>query len=92
VEIANLSAPTHLKTTSQGMMNAMFGGVGSTAGSLLGGWIYGQFGPAMLFGVMAILNGAGMLVYFIDTLRQRKQYARNYGSVSNSITSFTDVY
>lgn len=47
-------APAHLKSTAQGVLNSVYGGVGASSGLLLGGWLYEHAGPIRMFELQAI--------------------------------------
>ncbi|KAI3656744.1 hypothetical protein MP638_007393 [Amoeboaphelidium occidentale] len=69
IQIASLSAPTHLQATSQGLFGGIYSGFGSTFGNLVGGVIYGSFGPTALWLSSLVLCIITMILYRSDIMR-----------------------
>jgi PPP family 3-phenylpropionic acid transporter len=63
--------PVELQATGQALMQAATFGLGSALGALVGGLLYGPFGPMVFFGVaggMAIVGGLGAWVVLYGPL------------------------
>jgi MFS family permease len=77
VQIASLSAPENLRTTSQGLFSAIFSGFGACLGSFVGGLIYGALGPIFLFGATLITTIVGIIIYSVDILRSSSRMKKS---------------
>jgi len=61
-------APMHLKTTVQGCISGIHHGIGLGFGSLIGGYIYQEYGPVVLFRGMSIVMAMVFVVMLIDRI------------------------
>ncbi|RUS26328.1 hypothetical protein BC938DRAFT_470915 [Jimgerdemannia flammicorona] len=59
-------APPHLQATSQGVLAAMYAGLGAGLGSLLGGVLYEHWGAKNMFRVVIVITIFSLLT-FLDT-------------------------
>jgi MFS transporter, PPP family, 3-phenylpropionic acid transporter len=57
--------PEQWKSTGQTVFSVMLFGVSGIVGSMLGGWLIGEFGGAVMYRVMALLAGAGFLLFWL---------------------------
>ena len=83
---AHEMAPAHLKSTAQGVLNSVYGGVGASSGLLLGGWLYQHWGPIEMFELQAAGIGGTCVLYFAaaalpHALRSRRRQRRGSGAV-----------
>ncbi|ORX43859.1 MFS general substrate transporter [Hesseltinella vesiculosa] len=62
-------APPSLQATSQGILAAMYAGVGAGLGSLLGGMIYERWGPVTMFYVVILLTSFSLELYLETNTR-----------------------
>ncbi|XP_046440617.1 major facilitator superfamily domain-containing protein 6-like isoform X4 [Daphnia pulex] len=73
---ANLIAPPEATSTLQGIFGALFEGIGTSIGSLFGGFIYESYGGAIMFrsfGIYALVYGAiYSLSHFAMDFNKRK--------------------
>eukprot|EP01119_Soliformovum_irregulare_P021636 TRINITY_DN7246_c0_g1_i1.p1 TRINITY_DN7246_c0_g1~~TRINITY_DN7246_c0_g1_i1.p1 ORF type:complete len:455 (+),score=85.32 TRINITY_DN7246_c0_g1_i1:90-1454(+) len=72
VEHASNIAPPGVEATAQGIMNAVFGGLGSGIGAIVGGVVYQRFGPIILFRASAIASSIS-LIWFLITFRKHHE-------------------
>eukprot|EP01048_Picozoa_sp_COSAG05_P025294 COSAG05_NODE_6370_length_971_cov_5.089450_2_plen_178_part_00 len=74
---AHEMAPAHLKSTAQGILSSVYAGAGASAGLLLGGWLYGEYGALRMFQLQAIGIGVtGVLYFSIEALPHAITQAR----------------
>jgi len=59
-------APTHLKTTLQGIITGLHAGVGFGSGALVGGYIFEAYGAEILFQFGAIVVGTGLFCFLLE--------------------------
>ncbi|KAI8068344.1 major facilitator superfamily domain-containing protein [Gongronella butleri] len=62
-------APPSLQATSQGILAAMYAGVGAGLGSLLGGMIYERWGAEVMFYTVIILTSVSLEIYLENNTR-----------------------
>ena len=62
VTIIHHSVPSNLRATGQTLYSSLAYGVGSGLGLLINGWLYDAWGPTVLFGLSALVSGAGLLL------------------------------
>lgn len=62
-------APSGLKSSAQGLLNMAFNGFGSGVGALVGGIIYENFGPQIMWGAVSIIAFLSMFMYTSSFLR-----------------------
>jgi len=60
---ANLVAPPGAGSTLQGIFGAAFDGLGTSTGSLLGGWIYQQYGGVAAFRTFGTFSLVAAVVF-----------------------------
>jgi PPP family 3-phenylpropionic acid transporter len=70
VNYANQMAPVSLKATAQGLFQATTN-LASMVGALLCGWMFDQFGPSGLFGVLAMFCLAAFIIFGLTLRRQQ---------------------
>lgn len=63
VKLALSIAPPGREATSQGILNAVFSGLGPAVGCTLGGTLYDGYGPQMMFRVLGLLNIVGAVLF-----------------------------
>lgn len=63
VKFAGLIAPPGKAATSQGILNAVFSGLGPAVGCTVGGFLYTTYGPQFMFRVLAVLNFSGLVLF-----------------------------
>mmetsp|Transcript_29933 Transcript_29933/g.37545 ORF Transcript_29933/g.37545 Transcript_29933/m.37545 type:complete len:492 (+) Transcript_29933:85-1560(+) len=64
--IAFKIAPSHLKTTLQGIIIGLHGGVGFGSGALVGGYIFEAYGAEILFRFGAITVGMALFFFILE--------------------------
>jgi PPP family 3-phenylpropionic acid transporter len=64
VNYAREIAPRGLGASAQALFAASFFGLGGIVGALLGGWLFTQFGPPVMFQTGAGLTLVGLTVFF----------------------------
>ncbi|KAI9024520.1 major facilitator superfamily domain-containing protein [Hyaloraphidium curvatum] len=63
VKFVGQIAPVGREATSQGILNAIFSGLGPAVGCTVGGALYKQFGPHLMFRIMGAVNLAGLAMF-----------------------------
>ena len=63
VSYANQAAPRGLGATAQGLLTAIYFGLGSTAGGLVGGYLYDHLGPFRMFFWAGICVLGGLILF-----------------------------
>lgn len=58
-------APKGLEATSQGILNATFGGLGMGLGAILGGFVYQEWGPIVLFRGLAVGLFVSLILFLV---------------------------
>ncbi|CAO3592027.1 unnamed protein product [Absidia cylindrospora] len=64
-------APPHLKNSAQGLLNAVFNGLGSGLGALIGGFIYNTLGAKTMWWVVISLMLVCFFIYTCSSLFKR---------------------
>jgi PPP family 3-phenylpropionic acid transporter len=57
-------APPGLGATAQGFLSGIFMGIASATGAMLGGFLYQDFGGAIMYRTMGIAVGVSLLIFF----------------------------
>jgi PPP family 3-phenylpropionic acid transporter len=70
ITIANKRAPEGMGATTQGLLSSVFMGIGWTAGSLIGGYLFDVAGTAMTFRIAGIL--AVLIFIFLIGIRRTR--------------------
>lgn len=76
VSYANEIAPPGLGATAQGLFSAVFFGLGAVVGGIICGESFSAFGAHGMFGMLAIVVAAGVLVYWVAEIRSRRRTVR----------------
>uniref|UniRef100_A0A8D8M315 Major facilitator superfamily domain-containing protein 6-A n=2 Tax=Cacopsylla melanoneura TaxID=428564 RepID=A0A8D8M315_9HEMI len=101
---ANIVASPGTEATVQGLVGAVFEGVGVSLGSLLGGWIFDVWGGRETFVIFAVLSFIMAMLHIVfhyllkmkaqygleDDIKDRNQRAR-YASPTEAIHMLEDV-
>lgn len=76
VSYANEISPPGLGATSQGLFSAVFFGLGAVLGGIICGSSFSAFGAHGMFGMLAVVVAAGVLVYWVADSRARRASLR----------------
>ncbi|KAI3652357.1 hypothetical protein MP228_002682 [Amoeboaphelidium protococcarum] len=71
VQAAASLAPKQYQGTSQGIFSAIYSGLGPFVGSILGGYIYNQFGSGWMFLLCSLLCFVTASTYALNVIRNR---------------------
>lgn len=63
-------APTHLKSTAQGLLNMAYNGIGSGIGALVAGYIYEKWGSRAMWLTVAITCLFSIVLYTSTRIRK----------------------
>jgi len=65
VNYAAVNAPPGLEATAQGVFSAVLLGLGGTLGNLTGGVLIGRFGPEGMYGIVAVITFACLVIFLL---------------------------
>jgi PPP family 3-phenylpropionic acid transporter len=78
-----LAAPRGLMTTAQGLLGGVTMGLGGVVGALVGGLVYEQFGPRLLFGAVGFFVLCGFFFFLLMEFSARSRPTTVEKSLSN---------
>lgn len=86
---ANIVAPAGTETTVQGLVGAIFEGVGSSLGSFIGGYVYEAYGGALTFRYFGYGALVAWILHIIATMFVKKETRRGLTPDLNAVVHFT---
>jgi len=76
VAYASRSVAPEYETTAQGLFSGVFGGIGSAAGALIGGFVYEKYGARILFLGSGCMMAINLVIFLITYQNPVKAYRR----------------